>query len=188
MRHHFPTCATISWAYTVLISRIFERRFFTSFPRGKKKPSSRESLARSLAWDSRALSPHMTLATCTRLPNAYNATPANGAICGKSLPSNLSISLSLTLLPHFYQSPLSPFLSFSLSPVRTCTSYSMHPLSLSIYLTPCQFHVFRIYTVRYFHLLLAIRFCCCFFSSLFLRKAISPRRISSTSLPAHVHF
>lgn len=95
---------------------------------------------------------------------------------------SLSLSLSLTLLPHFYQSPLSPFLSFSLSPVRTCTSYSMHPLSLSIYLTPCQFHVFRIYTVRYFHLLLAIRFCCRFFSSLFSRKAISPLRISSTSL------
>lgn len=79
--------------------------------------------SRSLAWDSRALSPHMTLAACTRLPNAYNATPANGAICGKSLPSNLS------LLPLFYSSPLSPFLSFSLSPFCTCTLYGMHPLS-----------------------------------------------------------
>lgn len=59
----------------------------------KKQPS-----ILSLAWDSRALSPHMTLAVCTRLPNAYDATPANGAICGKSLFSNLSVSFSLSSL------------------------------------------------------------------------------------------
>lgn len=96
----------------------------------------------SLAWDSRALSPHMTLAVCTRLPNAYNATPANRAICGKSLLSNLSASLSLSSLfssrrhcslpfsvltivvPHVhfarYASRLSPSVSLSYSLPISC--------------------------------------------------------------------
>lgn len=69
----------------------------------------------SLAWDSHALSPHMTLAACTRLPNAYNATPANGAICGKSFPSNLSFS----------PSPLSAA-ALSLSLVLTLATLHMH--------------------------------------------------------------
>lgn len=105
----------------------------------------------SLAWDSRALSPHMTLAVCTRLPNAYNTTPANGAICGKSLLSNLSVSFSLSSpSPSLFLSP------FSLSSFCTYISHDMKSrLSPSVRLsyTLCQFHVFKSYTVRYFHLI-----------------------------------
>lgn len=107
----------------------------------------------SLAWDSRALSPHMTLAVYTRLPNAYDATPANGAICGKSLFSNLSFSFSLSSLS---LSATALFLSpFSLSSFCTYISHDMRRdfPPLSVYHTLCQFQVFKSYTVRYFHLI-----------------------------------
>lgn len=109
---------------------------------------------------------HDALAACTRLPNAYNATPVNGAICDKSLPSNLSVFSPSPFVVALSLSPfsLSPFCTYTLCAHTVCTALSLSPppssfLSPPFHLILRQFRVFRIYTVcSYFHLIVRLSF------------------------------
>lgn len=141
----------------------------------------------SLAWDSHALSPHMT-AACTRLPNAYNATLANGAICGKSFPSNLSFSL--TLLSSLFHRRSLPFSrSHSRHSRHSAHKHFVYSIYIFFLYSFILLHTNFIYTgfIQFVTFTYCQSLYCCFFSSLLLRK-VTASWISSTNFSALAHF
>lgn len=99
---------------------------------GKKKHPLRKSFARLGLTCSFAAC--MTLAVYTRLPNAYNATPVNGAICGKSLPSNLSFFLSFSPISLLFAVALSLSLVLTLVNALRARYASSFPVHLSCFM------------------------------------------------------